>query len=336
MSNAYDWVPDEAVTRCYSCSCEFSSIIPKHHCRKCGQIFCHSCSRYKGLIRREESVTRPPNTSIFSLIVSDEDVLSSPQRLCFKCYELVKDIQKDLQQKMSPSYQKTMNPSSIISVPAIMFRLEDEIEKAMALMEISKGKHDSSNFEECYGLVFLTIVKAGLVFTGRYGTGFVISRLDNEIDSNSTRLGSTRLTGPGKWSAPSAITLGGLGWGFQIGAEVQHVCFVLPNKTTVEAFKSSGQFSLGGEISLALIMGMSVEADVSAGRKGVSYGHGLGVTQGLFFGTSIEATIIAARKDVNRSFYGERVTPSQLLSGTIPAPPAVSSLHTLIEEFLAS
>eukprot|EP00595_Chromulina_sp_UTEXLB2642_P001606 CAMPEP_0196763238 /NCGR_PEP_ID=MMETSP1095-20130614/3675_1 /TAXON_ID=96789 ORGANISM="Chromulina nebulosa, Strain UTEXLB2642" /NCGR_SAMPLE_ID=MMETSP1095 /ASSEMBLY_ACC=CAM_ASM_000446 /LENGTH=229 /DNA_ID=CAMNT_0042115993 /DNA_START=369 /DNA_END=1058 /DNA_ORIENTATION=- len=229
-----------------------------------------------------------------------------------------------------------MNPSSIISVPAIMFRLEDEIEKAMALMEISKGKHDSSNFEECYGLVFLTIVKAGLVFTGRYGTGFVISRLDNEIDSNSTRLGSTRLTGPGKWSAPSAITLGGLGWGFQIGAEVQHVCFVLPNKTTVEAFKSSGQFSLGGEISLALIMGMSVEADVSAGRKGVSYGHGLGVTQGLFFGTSIEATIIAARKDVNRSFYGERVTPSQLLSGTIPAPPAVSSLHTLIEEFLAS
>ena len=77
-----------------------------------------------------------------------------------------------------------------MSFPAINFRLEDEIEKSMALLEVSKGKHDKSSFDECYGLVFLTIIKAGLLFTGKYGTGFVVSRVNDG------------------WSAPSAIMLG--------------------------------------------------------------------------------------------------------------------------------
>lgn len=43
------------------------------------------------------------------------------------------------------------------------------------------------------GVVFLTILKAGFMFTGRYGTGLVISKLDD-----------------GSWSAPSALMLTGL------------------------------------------------------------------------------------------------------------------------------
>jgi len=38
----------------------------------------------------------------------------------------------------------------------------------------------------------------------------------------------------------------------------------------------------GGEIALALGMGMSVEAGGAASRRGVAYGHGLGITQGAF------------------------------------------------------
>lgn len=57
---------------------------------------------------------------------------------------------------------------------------------------------------------------------------------------------------------------------------------------------------------------------------------------GLFFGTSIEATFFGARRDVNRAFYGQDVTPSQLLGGTIPRPPAANSLSKLIDEFLVS
>jgi SH3 domain-containing YSC84-like protein 1 len=342
VASSYVWVPDEAVTRCPTCYTEFTAITsPKHHCRKCGQIFCHGCSKYKALIPREEAVKRPAGLHFPSLIMSEDDIMTAPQRLCLPCYESVKDRQEELQLMMSPSYQKSVEAGTIVSLPAIHFRLEDEIEKAMALLQLSKGKHDPANFESCYGLVFLTILKGGMVFTGKYGTGFVVSRLNADrilSNSNSNRYASSAEEAPGMtgWSAPSAVTMLGMGWGFQIGAEVQHVCFILPNKTTVEAFRSSGQFTLGGEISLALGMGMSVEAGGAASTRGVAYGHGLGVTQGLFFGTSIEATCIGARKDVNRAFYGQRVTPSQLLSGSIPRPPAVEPLNRLIEEFLAS
>jgi lipid-binding SYLF domain-containing protein len=44
------------------------------------------------------------------------------------------------------------------------------------------------------GIVFITILKAGFLVTGRIGTGLVVARLQD-----------------GSWSAPSAIMLSGLG-----------------------------------------------------------------------------------------------------------------------------
>ncbi|XP_036414787.1 zinc finger FYVE domain-containing protein 1 [Colossoma macropomum] len=38
------WVPDHEITECHQCSKAFTSSIPKHHCRACGQGVCGSCS----------------------------------------------------------------------------------------------------------------------------------------------------------------------------------------------------------------------------------------------------------------------------------------------------
>lgn len=38
------WVPDEAVEKCYGCSAAFDFVNRKHHCRRCRNIFCHSCT----------------------------------------------------------------------------------------------------------------------------------------------------------------------------------------------------------------------------------------------------------------------------------------------------
>ena len=54
------------------------------------------------------------------------------------------------------------------------------------------------------GFAFITIVKAGFVFSARAGTGVVIARLRD-----------------GTWSAPSAIGTAGVGAGFQMGAGKQ-------------------------------------------------------------------------------------------------------------------
>jgi len=49
------------------------------------------------------------------------------------------------------------------------------------------------------GVAFLTVLKAGFMVSGRFGTGIVISRLSDN-----------------SWSAPSAITISGVGWGLQV------------------------------------------------------------------------------------------------------------------------
>lgn len=43
----YQWELDEQVTICKSCNHEFNVARRKHHCRRCGRIFCHDCSDNK-------------------------------------------------------------------------------------------------------------------------------------------------------------------------------------------------------------------------------------------------------------------------------------------------
>ncbi|KAF4085837.1 hypothetical protein AMELA_G00099520 [Ameiurus melas] len=38
------WVPDHEITQCHQCTKAFSSSVPKHHCRACGQGVCGGCS----------------------------------------------------------------------------------------------------------------------------------------------------------------------------------------------------------------------------------------------------------------------------------------------------
>lgn len=38
------WMPDDWVTTCKACTQAFNIIRRRHHCRRCGLIFCHQCS----------------------------------------------------------------------------------------------------------------------------------------------------------------------------------------------------------------------------------------------------------------------------------------------------
>ena len=75
-------------------------------------------------------------------------------------------------------------------------------------------------------------LKAGLVFSGKAGSGLVISHLPD-----------------GSWSAPSCIATGGLGWGLQIGADITDFVIVLNNEDAVCVFSLGGNVTIGGGIS---------------------------------------------------------------------------------------
>jgi hypothetical protein len=71
-TRADHWVRDELVGTCKSkaCQAKFSINVRKHHCRDCGGVFCHNCTRFETSIPRLQ--------------------ILKPVRVCIECYNNVK------------------------------------------------------------------------------------------------------------------------------------------------------------------------------------------------------------------------------------------------------
>ncbi|KAJ3268828.1 hypothetical protein HDV01_002180 [Terramyces sp. JEL0728] len=159
------------------------------------------------------------------------------------------------------------------------------------------------------GIAIMTVVKAGFVWSGRAGSGLVVSRLEN-----------------GEWSAPSAIGTAGMGFGGQIGAELTDFVIILNTPDAVKAFSMGGNVTLGGNLSVAAgPYGRTAEAGGAIGKLAPIYSYSK--TKGLFAGISIEGSVIIERKDANAEFYGKKVSAKELLSGQIETPAAAFPLH---------
>lgn len=164
------------------------------------------------------------------------------------------------------------------------------------------------------GLAIIRVFKAGFLGSGRYGNGIVVARLSD-----------------GSWSAPSAIGLGGAGFGGQIGFELTDFVFVLNDAAAVRAFSQQGSLILGGNVSLAAgPIGENAEAAGATSLKGVAGVFSYSKTKGLFAGVSLEGSAIVERRDANEKLYGQRYTASQLTEGSVRPPPAAASLMNVL------
>jgi SH3 domain-containing YSC84-like protein 1 len=164
------------------------------------------------------------------------------------------------------------------------------------------------------GLAIITVLKEGFLGSGRYGNGIVVARLSD-----------------GSWSAPSAIGLGGAGFGGQIGFELMHFVFVLNDAAAVRAFSQQGSLTLGGNVSLAAgPIGRNAEAAGAASLKGVAGVFGYSKTKGLFTGVLLEGSAVVERRDANEKLYGQRYTASHLMEGSVRPPPAAASLMNVL------
>lgn len=112
------------------------------------------------------------------------------------------------------------------------------------------------------GLAIFQVLKAGFVFSGKAGSGLVISRLPD-----------------GSWSAPSCIATGGVGWGLQVGADITDFVVVLNSEDAVRAFSMGGNVTVGGNISAAagpIGTGGSVQASLAHPAPMFSYSKSKG------------------------------------------------------------
>ncbi|GMM33772.1 Lsb3 protein [Saccharomycopsis crataegensis] len=172
-----------------------------------------------------------------------------------------------------------------------------------------------SVLQEAKGLAIITVLKAGFLFSGRAGSGIIVSRLPD-----------------GSWSAPSAIMTAGAGVGGQIGAELTDFVFILNTKAAVESFAQMGSITLGGNVSLAAgPLGRNAEAAGTASLKSAAAIFSYSKTKGLFAGVSLEGSVIVERRDANRKFYGGNCTAKTILSGRVDPPPACDPLFRVLD-----
>ena len=82
----------------------------------------------------------------------------------------------------------------------------------------------------------MTVAKAGLVVSGRIGTGVLVARMEDD-NNNNAPLHNNNDGAPIRWSAPCAVGTVGLGWGALLGADVRNVYLIVV--LLVCAFSSS-------------------------------------------------------------------------------------------------
>mmetsp|Transcript_37848 Transcript_37848/g.70536 ORF Transcript_37848/g.70536 Transcript_37848/m.70536 type:complete len:498 (-) Transcript_37848:146-1639(-) len=327
-------VPDMEVTACTRCNEEFTFFFRRHHCRSCGQIFCHACSDQRLLLEKEYEA-------------------KDPQRVCSWCYERLAPLQARLAGTVA-----NRNRSNEIDTQSYTRYMNMPYSKTLG-SELRKAAYSVSNLfhpsvirdtaitlpllQQAQGLAFLTVIKGGFMFAPRIGTGLVISKLPD-----------------GRWSAPTAIATAGLSWGALIGVDVTDYVIVLKNIEAVTAF-ATGSTSvtptdsqpattpaptsaaaswnplntlafagvrLCGEIDVALGgVGRVGYSDLHVGEHGAATAFSYCHSRGLYAGISFGGSLMFARPEVNANFYGQACTPMQCLGGEVPPPFAANCLY---------
>ncbi len=189
--------------------------------------------------------------------------------------------------------------------------LQEDIDNATVIVRDFAPSIPQEVFDKAEGVAVLKVVKAGFLVSGRGGDGIVVAK-------NATG-----------WSAPSALGVGGVGLGLQIGVEVSDLIIVLNTKEAVDLFMRGGDISLGANLSIAAGPdGRSGEGTILPGVSAYTYVR----SEGAFFGVSLEGTVIVEGRDANAKFYGKPVTAAELLTGKIPRPDSAKALYAALGE----
>ena len=175
------------------------------------------------------------------------------------------------------------------------------IEDATAVIRAMQNEKDTEIMRELLRgaegvAIFSSVVKAGLVFGGRYGQGIVLKR-DRNKDI---------------WYGPHFVTLSGVFWGLQIGVQKTALVMVIMNERGMKGF-TGDKVTLGGDIAIAAgPVGRQTGVGTDGGFKAEIYSYSK--SKGLFAGVSLEGSIISSDNEVNEEFWGSRVPVENILS----------------------
>ena len=165
------------------------------------------------------------------------------------------------------------------------------------------------NFHQAKGVLIIPrMLKAGFILGGSGGRGVLLVR-----DSHT-----------GQWSQPAFYTLGTASVGFQIGGETAEIIMMVRTQKAVDKLLATS-FKLGGDISLTTgPVGQGVKSNVMADI------YSFARSQGLFGGVALDGTIITTRDKWNIEYYGQTVTPADILISNIVRNPGSVELREAV------
>jgi len=139
-------------------------------------------------------------------------------------------------------------------------------------------------------LIVPNLIKLGFIVGGAGGSGVFLAR---EAQARA-------------WSYPAFFRLNAASLGLQVGASVSEVALIVMTDQGMRSVLSS-EFQLGVDVSLAagpLGTGAKIAtADVLAFSRG----------RGLYGGLTLESALISPREDLNQAYYGNPVSPAEIL-----------------------
>ncbi len=188
----------------------------------------------------------------------------------------------------------------------------DSINTLRNIMALPENSIPPKLFHQAYAVAVIPkTYKAGFLIGGEFGRGVLCVKDDNGIYGN-----------------PIFITLGGLSFGFQIGAS---------SNDLVLAFKTKK--SIDGLISSKLTLG--VDASVAAGDEGRSAAFNSDIflqsevytysrSKGLYAGLSLEGSVLGVDELANEMYYGAPTSPTDIINNYKINPPRSSEVLRIL------
>jgi SH3 domain-containing YSC84-like protein 1 len=149
-----------------------------------------------------------------------------------------------------------------------------------------------------------SVKKAGFIVGASYGRGVMNCRTGEDFK--------------GPWSAPIMMATESGSVGFQIGGQETDFVILVLNSDGARAVMKS-KVKLGADASIAAgPVGRTAEAATTGSMKAqmLSYSR----SRGVFGGVSLSGASLRVDDDANKSLYGEKVTPQQIMKGEVPMP----------------
>ncbi len=165
-----------------------------------------------------------------------------------------------------------------------------------------------NNIGKAKGILIVPVsVKGGFIIGGSGGVGVFLDR--GEADD---------------WSYPAFYQLGSITFGLQAGGDVSEIAMLVMSEKGRNALLTT-EFKLGGDVSVAA-------GPVGAGAKAltadvVAFSRTKG---GVFAGLNVEGSVVNPKENWNSLYYGQPVTPNQILVSRTVTNPNADALRAAV------